>query len=70
MSCGVVSAFGVLLIIHGFRHDRPIIDEETWSNNGTPKDDVVDDVTEEQVEDDAESLTVFEEMSDDSIFDE
>lgn len=70
MSCGVVSAFGVVLIIHGFRHDRPILDEETWSNNGTPKDEVVDELTEEQVQDDAEGLTIVDEMSDDSIFDE
>ena len=38
MSCGIVSAVGVLLIIKGFKHERPIIDEETWGNGkGTPK---------------------------------
>lgn len=38
MSCGIVSAVGVLLIIKDFKHERPIIDEETWGNGkGTPK---------------------------------
>lgn len=48
MSCGVVSAFGVLLIIRGFKHERPIIDEATWGNgNGTtPKADDAEELIE------------------------
>ncbi len=31
-SCGVVSLAGVLLIVHGFRHEIPELEEETWSD--------------------------------------
>lgn len=31
-SCGIVSLMGVLLIVHGFRHQVPEMDEETWSD--------------------------------------
>jgi hypothetical protein len=30
-SCGVVSLIGVLMIVHGFRHDVPKSEEATWS---------------------------------------
>jgi len=36
MSCGVVSAIGVLFIVHGFRHERPIIEEATWGDVKAP----------------------------------
>jgi len=45
MSCGIVSAVGVLLIIKGFKHERPVIDEETWGN-GTPKDEGAEELIE------------------------
>ncbi len=44
LSCGIVSALGVLLIIKGFKHERPILDEETWANNGPPKEDDAEDL--------------------------
>jgi len=31
-SCGVISFLGVMMIIHGFRHDAPEPDGETWAN--------------------------------------
>ena len=31
-SCGVISFIGVMLIIHGFRHEPPELDGETWAN--------------------------------------
>ena len=31
-SCGVVSLAGVLLIVQGFRHEVPELEEETWSD--------------------------------------
>ncbi len=31
-SCGLVSLTGVVLIVHGFRHDPPEPDGETWAN--------------------------------------
>ena len=31
-SCGVISFTGVLLIIHGFRHEAPEIDGDEWVN--------------------------------------
>lgn len=34
-SCGIVSLAGVLLIVHGFRHEAPKLEEETWSNTYT-----------------------------------
>jgi len=62
MSCGVVSALGVAFIIHGFKHDRPIIDEETWGN-GTPKEEVpaADDLTEEEVLSEVEAISLVDE---------
>ncbi|MHA1850129.1 MAG: hypothetical protein ACTSW8_02580, partial [Candidatus Thorarchaeota archaeon] len=65
MSCGVVSALGVAFIIHGFKHDRPIIDEETWGNgNGPPKEEEVpaaDDMTEEEVLAEVEAISLVDE---------
>ncbi len=62
MSCGVVSAVGVLLIIKGFKHDRPIIDEETWGNgNGTPKEEVAGEVTEEDALGEVEAISLIDE---------
>jgi hypothetical protein len=48
MSCGVVSAIGVLLIVHGFKHERPII-EDAWSDNGTKATESTDVLTEEEL---------------------
>ncbi|MGD9396152.1 MAG: MFS transporter [Candidatus Thorarchaeota archaeon] len=31
-SCGVISFAGVMLIIHGFRHEAPELDEDAWAN--------------------------------------
>jgi hypothetical protein len=36
-SCGVISFLGVVLIIHGFRHDAPEPDGETWANGDAVK---------------------------------
>ena len=32
-SCGVISLFGVILIVHGFRHEAPKLREATWSDS-------------------------------------
>ncbi|MGY5858423.1 MAG: MFS transporter [Candidatus Thorarchaeota archaeon] len=66
MSCGVVSAMGVLFIIHGFRHERPIIEGETWANgngDGTPKEEVevVDELTEEEVLAEVDAISLIDE---------
>jgi hypothetical protein len=34
-SCGVISFAGVMLIIHGFRHEAPELDEDAWANGDT-----------------------------------
>ena len=60
MSCGIVSALGVVLIIHGFKYERPIIDEETWGN-GTPKEEVAGEVTEEGVPVEVEAISLIDE---------
>ena len=31
-SCGVISATGVMLIIHGFRHEAPDLESDAWAN--------------------------------------
>lgn len=41
MSCGVVSAIGVLFIVHGFRHERPVIEEATWGDVETSTEEAV-----------------------------
>ena len=64
MSCGVVSAIGVLFIIHGFRHERPIIDG-TWSDNGTPKVETTDDELTEK-----ELLAVVKDIKEEIILEE
>ncbi len=33
-SCGVVSLAGVIMIVHGFRHEPPVREESTWSDKG------------------------------------
>jgi hypothetical protein len=65
MSCGIVSAMGVLLIVHGFRHDRPVIEEETWGNgngNETPKEEeALADLNEEEILAEVEAITSVDE---------
>ncbi|MGY5873542.1 MAG: MFS transporter [Candidatus Thorarchaeota archaeon] len=62
MSCGIVSMLGVLFIIHGFRHERPIIEEETWGNgNGTPKEEVAGEVTDEDVSVEVDAISLIDE---------
>ncbi len=62
MSCGIVSAVGVLLIIKGFKHERPIIDEETWGNgNGTAQEEVAGEVTEEDAPVEVEAISLIDE---------
>ena len=31
-SCGIISFAGVMLIIHGFRHEPPELEGEAWAN--------------------------------------
>ena len=60
MSCGVVSAMGVLFIIHGFKHERPII-EGTWSDNGAPKEEAAGEVTDEDAVVEVEAISLIDE---------
>jgi MFS family permease len=75
MSCGVVSAIGVLFIIFGFRHERPII-EGTWGDNGIPKEEtpqvesdfpeepelmVKDELTDEELLAEVEAISLLDE---------
>jgi MFS family permease len=63
MSCGVISAMGVILIVRGFKHERPII-EGTWSNNGdseVAKEEEIEEMIDEKLLTDIEAFASFDE---------
>ena len=73
-ACGVVSFLGVMLIIHGFRHEPPEPDGETWANGTailppqTSETLIADEVAEEIISE-AESGG-FEEISEGVLLDD
>jgi MFS family permease len=68
-SCGVVSLLGVLMIVHGFKHDVPKIEETTWGDI-QPLAVVNEDVlTEEEVAVDTLLVNDLDEVSDKSLID-
>lgn len=48
-ACGVVSLMGVLLIVHGFRHEPPELDGDAWANGDAvvpPEESAIEEVEE------------------------
>ena len=62
-SCGIVSIIGVLLIVHGFRHEVPKTEESAWSA-AAPEVQVSDVLTEHEIIIDSSTLATSDEIID------
>ena len=62
-SCGVVSLIGVVLIVHGFRHEVPKAEEATWSSPA-PEVQPNDVIAESEVVAELPVLTIIDEPTD------
>ena len=71
-SCGIISLAGVLLIVHGFRHELPKLEEEKCSvtHDIMEQKDESETVSEERVQSEAESLVVINEFPEDTVLEE
>ncbi|RDE14066.1 MAG: hypothetical protein C4K48_07045 [Candidatus Thorarchaeota archaeon] len=63
--CGIVSLVGVIMIVHGFRHEPPEREEATWSDRGPALDQSTGATTRDEVEVESELLDTIEQLLDD-----
>jgi hypothetical protein len=68
-SCGVVSLLGVLMIVQGFKHDIPRVEEATWGNDHPQAAENQKALKEEQMMTEAQLANSLDDVSDKNMID-